>query len=512
MPRGVPLLAAPSGRPGSRSPGASARASAVRAIDNSLNSFAHIASTTSPGGAPKSQGEPAAPASAKAPVPASYALWSGTSGSPSNAGPSNPVASSEFPASALKEWVASHNLEISRTHPDREDSPWDYIGHRFPREKSPGTAVHSTVLTEGRWAAEFKILECKGNSGNGMYLGVTDGGSSLTQEKGGRAWVLDLNEGKLRTFIDGFNIGCNGVGMSGRKLMRGDMKCVCKGAKIYFELDMRHRSLAVEAVPMGKALAGSLTHARVELPSSVRLVVGLFQGHDAVQFVGLTRLPTDESDPPPPPPQAQRLPTEKPGSLSRSNTFEAGVASSSDAAAASDAAFDAATAPQPFAPPGARDAISPSELDDDNLSARDRDLPPQIGTPPDSPPPQSAAAPQPKRAAPAALPSERAKKASRLGGLGASAAAPAAVPGSCTADMAEAPRRLTPSPSDDDDGEALGAGGPIGDSEGAVAMHEERMRCRRAELQELKSLLTAKLVTDENYVNEVQRVLEKHQF
>ena len=30
--------------------------------------------------------------------------------------------------------------------------------------------------------------------------------------------------------------------------------------------------------------------------------------------------------------------------------------------------------------------------------------------------------------------------------------------------------------------------------------------------QELKSLLTAKLVTDENYVNEVQRVLEKHQF
>ena len=37
--------------------------------------------------------------------------------------------------------------------------------------------------------------------------------------------MLDLNEGKLRTFHDGFNIGCNGVGMSGRKLMRGDMKC-----------------------------------------------------------------------------------------------------------------------------------------------------------------------------------------------------------------------------------------------------------------------------------------------
>ena len=25
--------------------------------------------------------------------------------------------------------------------------------------------------------------------------------------------------------------------MSGRKLMRGDMKCVCKGAKIYFKRD-----------------------------------------------------------------------------------------------------------------------------------------------------------------------------------------------------------------------------------------------------------------------------------
>ena len=56
------------------------------------------------------------------------------------------------------------------------------------------------------------------------------------------------------------------------------MKCVCKGAKIYFELDMRHRSLAVEAVPMGKALAGQLTHSRIELPPSVRLVIGLFQG------------------------------------------------------------------------------------------------------------------------------------------------------------------------------------------------------------------------------------------
>ena len=43
--------------------------------------------------------------------------------------------------------------------------------------------------------------------------------------------------------------------------MRGDMKWGCKGAKIHFELDMRHRSFAVEAVPMGKPLTGSLTHA-----------------------------------------------------------------------------------------------------------------------------------------------------------------------------------------------------------------------------------------------------------
>ena len=64
-----------------------------------------------------------------------------------------------------------------------------------------------------------------------MYLGVTDGNADLTREQGGKAWVLDLNEGKLRTFADGFNIGCGGVGVAGRKLMRGDMKCVCKGAK-----------------------------------------------------------------------------------------------------------------------------------------------------------------------------------------------------------------------------------------------------------------------------------------
>ena len=82
--------------------------------------------------------------------------------------------------------------------------------------------------------------------------------------------------------------------------MRGDMKCVCKGAKIYFELDMRHRSLAVEAVPMGKALAGSLTHSRIELPPSVRLVIGLFQGEPP------------RSPPPPSPPPSPFVPSPPP--------------------------------------------------------------------------------------------------------------------------------------------------------------------------------------------------------
>ena len=66
--------------------------------------------------------------------------------------------------------------------------------------------------------------------------------------------------------------------------MQGDMKQRCEGARIYLELDMRNRSFAVEAVPKGKSLTGSLTHAatskhsRVELPASVRLVTGLLQG------------------------------------------------------------------------------------------------------------------------------------------------------------------------------------------------------------------------------------------
>ena len=153
MPRGVPK-AAKGGKPGSHSPSASAQASAVRAIGKSVNKL-HASAPS----APKSHGVPGrqlsttAMASPKVPTPSSYALWSGPA---ANAGPSKPAAQ-EFPASALKEWVASHNLEISRTHPDREGSPWDYIGHRFPREKSPGTAVHSTIITEGRWAAEFKV-------------------------------------------------------------------------------------------------------------------------------------------------------------------------------------------------------------------------------------------------------------------------------------------------------------------------------------------------------------------
>jgi hypothetical protein len=41
---------------------------------------------------------------------------------------------------------------------------------------------------------------------------------------------------------------------------------------------MRHRALAVEAVPMGKSLTGTLTHARIELPTAIRLVVSIYQG------------------------------------------------------------------------------------------------------------------------------------------------------------------------------------------------------------------------------------------
>ena len=246
-------------------------------------------------------------------------------------------------------------------------------------------------------------------------------------------------------------------------------------------------------------------------------------------------MPSYESDPPPPPHQAQRLPGEKPSSLSRSNTSEGGAPSSSDAAAAEDEPeplFRSLSAVEPRGPPGPRfvtdpggsGAISPSELDDDDLSARSRDLPPQIGTPPDSPPdspqhqpqppqpqppqPQppsfggGAAAAAPKRAAAAALPSERAKKASRLGGLGADVAAPAGGAGVLPASLLPLLPCGTPSPSDDeDDGEANGVGGTYasmggdgaggagsmaglgGDGEAAVAMHEERTRCRRAELQ-----------------------------
>ena len=149
MPRGAPF--------GSTAPSAT---TAAGAIDNSLNAFAQIACPSPQERAASSsqgaRGPPAVPVGG--PMPNRYALWS--------APPSAPGAVSDGgPAVAIKEWVASHNLEISRTHPDREGSPWDYIGHRFPREKSPGTAVHSKVLTEGKWAAEFKVLESKGLSG-----------------------------------------------------------------------------------------------------------------------------------------------------------------------------------------------------------------------------------------------------------------------------------------------------------------------------------------------------------
>ena len=98
--------------------------------------------------------EPPPPAQAPGPpLPERHAA----PGCMASAGPSEPVAT-ERSAAALQGWVASHNLEISRTHPEREGSAWDYIGHRLPGEKSRETAVHATVLTEGRWAAEFKVL------------------------------------------------------------------------------------------------------------------------------------------------------------------------------------------------------------------------------------------------------------------------------------------------------------------------------------------------------------------
>jgi len=41
---------------------------------------------------------------------------------------------------------------------------------------------------------------------------------------------------------------------------------------------------------------------------------------------------------------------------------------------------------------------------------------------------------------------------------------------------------------------------------------EERLRCRRAELQDLQDLLADRLLSEHNYVAEVKRVLEKDDF
>ena len=46
----------------------------------------------------------------------------------------------------------------------------------------------------------------------------------------------------------------------------------------------------------------------------------------------------------------------------------------------------------------------------------------------------------------------------------------------------------------------------------AAVRREERLRCRRAELQELQDLLADRLLSEDNYVAEVKRVLEKDDF
>ena len=46
----------------------------------------------------------------------------------------------------------------------------------------------------------------------------------------------------------------------------------------------------------------------------------------------------------------------------------------------------------------------------------------------------------------------------------------------------------------------------------AAVRREEQLRCRRAELQELQDLLADRLLSEDNYVAEVKRVLEKDDF
>lgn len=46
----------------------------------------------------------------------------------------------------------------------------------------------------------------------------------------------------------------------------------------------------------------------------------------------------------------------------------------------------------------------------------------------------------------------------------------------------------------------------------AAVRREERLRCRRAELQDLQDLLADRLLSEDNYVAEVKRVLEKDDF
>ena len=103
-------------------------------------------------------------------------------------------------APAVVDWRASENLEIRRSRPDDPTSPLDCIGHRggSGAENSPGTAIHTMVFTEGIFAAEFKVVKSNGDSGNGMYIGLTDGSADfLGSATGGNAWVISLNHGTL---------------------------------------------------------------------------------------------------------------------------------------------------------------------------------------------------------------------------------------------------------------------------------------------------------------------------
>ena len=468
------------------------------------------------------------------------------------------------PAPHSVEWIGSQNIEISRTQPDDPSTPWDYIGHRFPREKSPGTAIHTQVFSEGVYAVSFKVLESKGNNGNGMYIGVIDGSSDLSQEKGGKAWLLDLNEGKLRTTEDGFNIGVKGAGVPGKKLMRGDMKCIAKGALVYLQIDMRQRTFGVEACGMGRTLTGKLTASNVALPPSVRLVVGLFQGHDAVQLQMVSRLADDTPlQPTPPPPPLARQPSLPAAARTASTASIASNASAASAASGTATPEPAAAQLQPARHSSLASPPSPALT----LAAL------QTGAPP---PPRGsslapAAPPQPQQQQPPRPPQQPeqplgvtregvyhttatllpAKREAPDAGASALHGRPPQATGGSAMDARKAARHddgpagpftqqqqqqqpVEPPAyrsAGDAGGAGVGGGGGGGGSGGGGvgvgvggALEEEvwgeedaarnsvRMRCRRDELRELRRLADEGLIDHAQHDAEVGRVMATHRF